>query len=185
MLEQKNIMEVHFGYDSSNHPTGGHEGMGCLGEKATGPINGDFIDFICLDSENYLITKITSAFPDSQHKVSKYDVRRALVDVFADGSAVLYLDGVQDYKCQQIETVLNMEKTKVMLEKGWTIREICEAGFSPDGFNATKGEVILATSIKHDVFEKKKNLIANCRKSISEMQQELEELKEKLYGQVR
>jgi len=170
----KETKMVDFGYDNSMKPFGSNEGIG-LGTKAVGPVGGEFLDVVNYHDNFYLITRITDAFKGSEQYIGKIDVRRALVDLFPDGSGILYIDQNQSQDCRNLTIALNSPELNNALKKNARIRDILSTGGVPFSFSCvTRGSRIIATAIKHEVFEKKNNLINSCSKPFSDMQETLE-----------
>lgn len=170
------MKKVHFGYENSNRPVGSFEGLG-VSDEAKGPIQGNFIGILNYMDKDFLITKVSLAYKTVENQVGKIDVRDAIADIYPDGSGVLYIDRQKSDECLQLENLFNDEKTKELLQKGVSINNIFTGGILSFAFECvTKSDVILATSIKHEIFEKKKQLISCCNHSFSDLQQEIEEL---------
>ncbi len=177
-MERKIAKKVDFGYDNSLNPNGSFEGIGLTG-KGIGPISGEFIGVINVNNNNYLVTKIINSYKDECN--GKIDVRKSLADLYADGSGILYIDQRYSNDCQELEKILNSKPVKNALLKGINIKDVFPSDFVPFSFDCvTKSNNIIATAIKHEVFEGKRNLISNCHNSISSMQQEIEKNYEKI-----
>ena len=170
------MKKVDFGFANDSIPNGTFEGIGLSGD-ARGPVSGEFIDVIRIDNCDYLITKITDTFGNSEHEIGKIDVRRAFADLFPDGSSVMYLDQEHSHSCLSLEQLLNSEKAKELMERGMSVKDICNGRNAPLSFlGATYGNLIMATAIRHEVFEEKIKLASRCHTSFSEMQRGIERL---------
>lgn len=169
------MKEVHFGYENSLNPIGSFEGIG-TGKGLHGPVVGEYIDVISLSGEEYLISKV-EVKKDIQGSDYQYDVRRALADIYPDGSGILFLDQEQSEMCLRVSAMLNSAQGKECLDKGLTVREICEAHMAPFSFECvTRANTVLATSILHEIFDVKKRRIASCHRSFSDMVEQMEYL---------
>lgn len=172
------MKKIEFGYETSNHPTGGWEGIGISPKE---PITqAELIDIVFLEGENYLISRITNAFDKAQ--IGNVDVRRVIADLYHDGSGNLFADFEKDYNCHALEKIMTKENVKEQVEKGVSLTELYEGAYKPSGnFRIlTEPSSITVNGIKTEVFEQKRQALANCHQTFSDMQQELEELKAKL-----
>ncbi len=177
------MKKIDFGFDTSKTPHGSFEGIG-LGMqengKNVGPVGGDFIDVITIDGDDYLVTKVNMAFFNDPKYIGRIDVRRALVDMYPDGSGIVYLDQADSYKRQGLEAFLNQEQNKQRIDSGIPLREIVNnCAVKPiyrsvlnTGYETVSAS---ATAISHEVFEEKKELIDHCHYSVSEMMAQLYE----------
>lgn len=172
------MQSVHFGRENSMNPTGSHESIG-VGEGKEIIVRGDFIGIITIDRNNYLVTRTTMAFDDNN--VGKIAVRRAIVDLYRDSSGILYLDQLHTDDCKKLEEALNSSRGQTLLNRGERVVDICDAHTPDESFECvTRGEDIVATAIKHEVFEDKKKAIANCNEPFSVMQKRIWELEAQL-----
>jgi hypothetical protein len=170
------MKKVDFGFANESNPNGTFEGIGLAGE-ARGPVSAEFIDVVRLNNCDYLITRITETFKNSENEIGKIDVRRAFADLFPDGSAIMYLDQNHSADCFKLEELLNTENAKILLDKGISVKEICGGYNAPLSFlGAINGNLIMATAIRHDVFEEKRALVSRCHHSFSEMRREIESM---------
>lgn len=170
------MKKVEFGYANESNPRGSFEGIG-LAEGAKGAVAAEFVDVMRMNGRDYLITKITEAFRNSEQEIGRFDVRRALVDLFPDGSSIMFLDQLHSSDCIDLEELLNSDKAKNLMERGVSVKDICGAGNAPASFViATHADLVLATAIRHEVFEEKMALLSRCRGSFTDMRMELESL---------
>lgn len=170
------MKEVHFGYDNSNRPSGSHEGLGLTG-RASGPVTGELLGFICGRDGNYMAVKVNLAFGNKESDLGRVEVREALADIYPDASGILFVNQDKSRECQQLEDLLNSPKAQSLIERGISIQEICSGSMVPFSFECvSRGETVSATAIKPEVFEQKKQLIDRCHKSFSDMQAEKEGL---------
>lgn len=170
------MKKVEFGYANESNPRGSFEGIG-LAEGAKGAVAAEFVDVMRMNGSNYLITRITEVFKSSEQDVGKIDVRRALVDLFSDGSSLMFLDQLHSSDCIKLEELLNSDKAKNLMDRGVSVKEICGGANAPASFVvATHADLVLATAIRHEIFEEKMALLSRCRGSFTDMRMELESL---------
>ena len=166
------MKEVNFGFSNSDYPTGAFDGIGATGYPA-GPVKGEFIGIVRSNDENYLVSKTTMAFKDEG--IGRFDVRRALADIYNDGGGILYTEQMPSHEAMRIAAILNNSNTNENLERGVTIQEFLGMGNPNFAFQCvTQGNTVLATSIKPGVFDHKKELLSRSNRSFSDMQEELE-----------
>jgi hypothetical protein len=178
---------IEFGFNDSDNPSCARLGIG-MDCSSTGIVDGKLIGFVCTGEENYLVTKAIKCFKNNGDLEGKIDVRRAVADIFKDGSGTLFLDQKHDINCQKLEKLLNVPSIKDKIENGVSLDDICryaniyneKTDFS---YNcATNEDKIFATAIKHNEFNKKKYLIDNCRDSFSQLAYKNEMVKESDYN---
>ncbi len=180
------MKKLHFGYDNSSHPFGGviQEGLGLTKNgKLIGPIYGELVDVINVYDENYIIYKVVEAFDHDENYIGKYEVRRALVDMFANGSGILFVDKRKDYNSEKLEKIINFDSFLNRLANGEDFINILEVvksnSYAFDGALNMKApeECARVCAIDHEVFEHKKALLKRCLSSITDMQEKLERKK--------
>ena len=179
---------LHFGYDRSSHPYGTfeQEGLGLKENgKLVGPTYGELIDVINLYNENYIIYKVINAFNNDERYIGKYEVRRAIADLYANGTGVLYIDKKKDYNSEKLETIINYDDFQNRLANGEDFIKILDVlpsdNYAFDGVLKMKdeNECINVCTIDHDVFEYKNSLLKKCLSSMSDMQEKIDELRRK------
>ena len=171
------MKKVSFGFSNSMNPTGSFEGIGfgmVEGSKAIGPTQGELIDVINIGDENYLVTKVTMAFGNDPRFLDKVVARRALADVYADGSAILYVDQTPNNQSVMIEQILNNPTNAARLASGMEACDLCGGRKASFAFECALRRDIQSvdasvTAITHEAFEKKNNLINRCHSSVSDM----------------
>ncbi len=165
------MKKLNFGYDNGRNPSGAFEGIGVTG-IGEGPVAGDYLGVVNVNSANYIVTRVTQAFKDMG--VGRIVVHEALADIYPDASGILFISQDKSQICFQLEQLFNMKESQQLIEKGVPLREICDGKMAPFSFECvTRGETITATAIRPDVFLSKKQAINNCHSSFSRMQQEL------------
>lgn len=174
------MKSVHFGSENSSNPTGMHENIG-VGEGNNIIVKGDFIGVINIGDNNYLVARTTMAFNDDQ--VGKITVRRAIADIYPDGSGILYLDQLHSNDCKKLEELLNSNRAQTLLNEGKCVTDICDAHMPDRCFDMLTSEQylgqyadIVATAIRHEVFEKKKADINGRKDTFSNLQRKINEL---------
>lgn len=172
---------VSFGFENSENPAGSFEGIG-KGDGAKGAVTAAYLDVFSYEGRNFLVTRTTEAFKGSETEIGKIDVRDTLVDLFQDGSAILYIDQTQSKDALDFQTLLNTPKAAQLVGRGISIKDICNGYNAPISFMcATYNDRVLATAIKHDVFAAKFSALKQSNKSFSNMKRELDSVSEELY----
>ena len=169
------MTKINYGYDTSLNPTGSHEGMGANKNEKNTIIEGELVELFTLDGKTYLVSKSTMVMGDKNNEMTgNYDVRDIIADLFPDGSAIFFLDEHKSRNSLVFEQLFNNEKSRELLEKGIKPKELVN-GHYPSPIFIYQGALpsMTVTSIPSEVFEQKRDLINNCHKSISAMQEEI------------
>lgn len=167
------MKKIKFGYSLDDNPTGSWSGIGI--EPGKPMTNGDYIGSFNHEGNDYVLARISdnnsSIF---KHEIGKYIVRDALVDVYADGSNVMYLDLETSSFAQQMETAINERNKYEDIEDINKLAEYNDnINISHSFFRITEDpDNIIATSIKHEAFEEKRDLLKNCHQSFIELQRD-------------
>ena len=173
------MKKIDFGREESNNPKGGFEKIG----TDDGILQGQIAEFINIEGNTYLISKIDSTFKNSAYQVGDYYVKEAITDLYADGSATLFLNSGNEEMCRAIQGRLNSGEIKRLINDGMPISEIFKSELAPRSFmflTIFESQVpIIATEINEDIFETKKKLINNCHESISSMRETIENMYKK------
>jgi hypothetical protein len=179
------MKQVHFGFSNDLNPTGSFEGIGLgmtEGSKNVGPVNGEFLEFMNINNEDYLVSKAALVFGNDARFKDKYIVRRAIADLYSDGSGLVFLDQYFSPECQRLEEMLNVQRYKELLERGRLPHEICGGYKSSAAFDCLvkkdlEDVAFLATAIPHETFERKKTgLMMASNYSFSELGSKLFEM---------
>ena len=170
---------VKYGYENSQNPTGSFEGIGFNmreNGKCVGPVTGEYLGVVRISSDDYLIARTKEAFANDENYVGNTCVRRALADLYPDGSGILFIDQETDHMCRQLERLFDHEKTRELMDSGIDAKRICGGDIPPFAFECvTRGDKVFATAIEHDAFEEKRALISRCHNSFSNLEKELEQ----------
>ena len=179
------MTKIDFGFENSMNPKGMFEGIGISGETK-GAIRGEFLGVFQMDDMNYLAARTTMAFKDEG--IGQIVVRRALADLYHDGSGNLFIDQLCGEDCKRLETLLNSNRAQEKLNKGARLIDICDGYLPSNSFdcltNVGEYASIVAVAIKHEVFESKRTLLERSRLPMSEMQRKIEAL-EAMLAQAR
>lgn len=165
------MKKIEFGYSNDDNPKGSWEGIGiCNGEML---LDGSYYGVIGINGDNYIVSKITDLEMNSNvpQYSNNFVVRKAMCDVYKDGSAVLYLDQDKSSFTTNIEQYLNRIKDKIF-DIDDVIKYCKDFGIHRGNklFSLLDDEPrIISTSIKHDVFEERNDAVKNCRLSFSEL----------------
>lgn len=170
------MKKIDFGREESENPTGCFEKIG----TDDGVVQGELTEFINIEGNTYLISKIDTTFKDSQYQAGDYYVKEAITDLYADGSLTLFLNRGNEEMCRAIQGRINSAEMKRLINDGMPISEIFRSGLAPKSFiylTLIDTQVpITTTEINEDIFENKKELIKNSHQSISNMRKTIEDL---------
>ena len=167
------MTKVSYGFDTSLNPIGSHEGMGASKNEPNTIIEGDLVEIFTLDGKNYIVSKSTMVMGNNGSE-GKYDVRDIIADLFSDGSAIFYLNEQRSRNALVFEQLFNSDKAKDLFARGVTPKELVNGHLPAPIFGYQSAQPSMTvTSIQPEVFENKRELISNCHKPISSMQEEL------------
>ena len=166
---------IEFGYANEMNPSGSWEGIGI--NQSLLLTDAEYYGSIQYGDESLIIAKVLKdeygRFPEL---LDKFIVREALVDLYKDGSGILFLNQEKTLICKKLEELLNRKQIIEKITDINSIKNICSAGGTTRAFDMiAMDDTIVATSIKPLVFKDKKDAINRCRGSISNMQKQLEE----------
>ncbi len=170
------MRQIEFGFSNYQDPTGQWEGMG-IKKGLLLPI-ADYYGSIQHEGNSYIVAKVTE---DKYHRypslLGKFLVRPALVDSYADGSGVLYLDQEETEVSKLLQDELNDPRVKGKIK---TIEDIQKIINKPSNRLIDFYEMqfggrgsIISTSIPHETFEKKNELIKRCHMPISRLMERI------------
>ena len=165
------MKKIEFGFSNDLNPTGSFQGIGI--RPGLMLLEADYYGAISYEDENYVVAKVTedayNRYPDL---LNNFIVRRALCDLYAYGSCVLYLDQNESETTKRLETILNDSRIKEYINSPEVLFKISNGiNKAPNSFMlAELGEKVIATSILTQEFDKKNDAIKSCRNPISELQ---------------
>ena len=163
------MKKIDFGREESNNPKGSFEKIG----TDDGVISAELLDIIGVEGNNYLITKIIDDY--NKNNEGTIYVKEAIVDLYADGSTVTFVNNGNKEMCKAIQNTLNSYQITELIKSGNKIRNIIGNSFVPRSFDLIAlSDMILVTEINEDIFEEKKELIKKCHNTISSMQSQIE-----------
>lgn len=164
------MKRIEFGREESNNPKGCFEKIG----TDDGILDAELIDFIGIDGNNYLVSKVMDCFNKSSVNPGSVYVKEALVDIYADGSTVMFLNNGNKEMCTALERTLNSYQISDLIKSGTSLNSIIGNSFVPKSFDiASISDLLVVTEINEDIFNHKKELINECHQTISSMQEEL------------
>lgn len=169
------VKKIEFGFANDDEPKGSWQGIGIRdGLLLTDAI---YYGAISFRDNNYIVAKVDKdeygRFPSL---VDKFIVRDALVDVYADGSNILFLNQEISNDAQTIQNILNNERIVGNIRNIDDIINLDIGAHSASKFFklVELDDKIIATSITNEAFTTKNKAIKNCRYTISDMQRSLE-----------
>ena len=170
------MKKIDFGREEANTTKGSFEKIGTNDRV----LQGELAEFINIEGNTYLVSKIDSTFKDSSYQVGDYYVKEAITDLYADGSIALFLNSGNEEMCRAIQGRLNSAEIKRLINDGMPISEIFSSQLIPKSFMyltlIDSKAPITATEINKDIFETKKYLINNCHQSISSMSETIDNI---------
>ena len=173
---------LHFGYNnSSNHfISSTQEGLGLKKDgKLIGPTYGELIEVINYYSEVYIIYKVIKAFDNNKDYIGKYEVRRAVADIYANGTGTVYIDSQKDFGALKLESIINSLEFQDKISQGISFNTLLNVShndsYAFDGALKIKdNETVSVCALSHDAFENKKRLLKMCLSSMADMQEKIE-----------
>ena len=178
------MIKIEFGYSNDKNPKGSWEGIHISPDLLL--LSADYYGAIELGDKTYIVAKVVedehNRYPEL---LDNFIVREALVDLYRDGSGILFLDQKKSAECEQIERFLNSPHVKDKIKDHKTlIKECREIGvhFPFPSFSAIEQghEKLVSTSITHEAFDDKYKLLKNSNQSMSDMQRRIEKLTRQL-----
>jgi len=152
------MKKVDYGFDMADEPIGMFEGIG-ISSEPVGAIAGEFLGVVSLKGEDYLIGRTTIAFKDDPEYLGKITARRATAKKYEDGSGIIFLDMEESKETKAIEEIFSARNVT---------EESLRSLANPEYDSLIDRDEIMATAIRHDVFEKKK-MTSELDKKISEI----------------
>ena len=170
------MKKIEFGYSNDLNPTGSHEGMGI--KPGLLLCDADYYGAIEFDGNYYIVAKvIEDEYQRFPQLLNNFIVRKALCDLYPDGSCTLMLDQNEDNITHQLENYLNDEEIKQHIETPDDLFKVFNSNIhrAPVSFMLAElnRDTILSTSITSEAFEIKNEAIKNCHDSFSSLQIQL------------
>ena len=168
------MKKIKFGYSNSTNPTGNYEGIGI--KPGLMLCDADYYGAIQYDGNNYIIAKVVEdEYNRYPQLLNRFIVRKALCDLYADGSCIMMLDQNENEVTQLLENFYNSTEIQKYIKNPEDIfivgNGIYRAPIS--FFYASLRDEVFSTSIITEVFDKKNEAIKHCHSSVSELQSEL------------
>ena len=167
------MKKIDFGYSNDLNPTGSHEGMGI--KPGLLLCDADYYGAIEFDGNYYIVAKVVEdEYQYFPQLLDNFIVRKALCDLYPDGSCSLMLDQNEDTITQQLEKYLNSEEIKQFINTPDDIFKVCNSNVhrAPVSFMLAElnTDRVLSTSITSEAFEIKNEAIKHCHDSFSSLQ---------------
>lgn len=167
------MKRIEFGFANEDNPKGSWQGIGI--EEGLMLTDAAYYGSIGYNGDNFIVAKVDKdEYGRYPSLLNKFIVRDAIVDVYADGSNILFLNKEVSHNARGIEEVLNNEKVSSRINSIQDVINFCD-GISASSRLFCLAEMekeITATSIKNDVFTEKNEAIKNCHQSLSDMLRE-------------
>lgn len=151
------MKKVEFGFSTSENPTGSWEGIG-INSMPEGAVSGDFLGIVDINGEDYLVSRTTLAFGNDPKYMGKLTVRRVTKEKYFDASGVLFLDMEENETTRATAEVLEEEKITEESIKPLINKEYDSL--------INRSDEIIATSINHEAFERKRMFNEEDKKEI-------------------
>ena len=172
------MKKIDFGYSNDINPTGSYEGIGIKPGLLLS--DADYYGSFNYNTDNYIVAKVTEdKYNNYPQLLGTFIVRQALVDMFADGSGILFLDQQENQATRMFEDMLNRPNNINNIKNIDDVKKILKVYNSTPVFrnveNNDTNYKVIATSIRHEEFESKNYYIKNCHSSISNIMKQLME----------
>lgn len=159
------MQKVDFGYNNDKIINSSFEGIGSFSEneKAYGPVSGLVVDVVNFNGEEFLVSKITSDYDDSE--IGKYDVRKVAIKKYDDGSSEIYSSPYKDELTNFVSNIVNSPVFCGLMNNG-ALPSVILQGLNFEAFqskeigcfnNNTDDVPILVTAISEQNFNNVKN----------------------------
>jgi len=163
------MKKIEFGHANDATPTGSWQALGIQPDLML--CDAEFIGTIAHQDERYIVARVDKdEYNHYPELLGKFIVRDSVVDLFADGSTILYLNQQQSVSAQTIQKYLNMESIKGQITEVNDIPRYLNGVYvSPEKKDKLieMDSKIIATSITPEAFAAKRNAIKNCHKPFS------------------
>ncbi len=169
------MKKIEFGFSNDENPRGSWQGIGI--NDGTFLSEAEYYGSFGYDNNNYILVKVVKdEYRRNPELLDNFIVRKALCDLYQDGSAVLMLNQEKDMVCQQLENYFNNPQIKEKIHSIDDAIKLCQGTYkSPDSFIlAELRDTVVATSIIPETFDRKNEAIKNCHMPISELQTALD-----------
>lgn len=160
------MKKIEFGYANDNKPSGLWQGLGI--KEGLLLADAEYYGAVNYENDSFIVAKvIDDKYGRYPQLLGNFIVRPAIADMYPDGSGILYLDQEQSAISQQIEKYLNIAKSHINSYED--ILKSCDFVQKGNRFFdlITSSDRIVATSIRHEVFEEKNNALKNCYNTFS------------------
>lgn len=166
------MKKIEFGFSNDLNPTGSWQGMG-ISDTVRIP-RADYYGAFSFEDNNYILAKIVedNNFTIDPELLGKYIVKKALCDLFADGSSIMMINQEDDNVCSQLNDIVNRENTVQYLDKTGDITSLPFYSPAPISFKINEMmsyDHVTVTAITPQAFEEKNEAIKTCHSSISEL----------------
>lgn len=163
------MKKIEFGFSNNSVPIGPWEGIGIrpglLLTDAT-----YFASIVHGDNKMIVIKIEHDQFGHYPELVGKFMVLDSLVDLYPDGSNILYLNQIQSISAQTIENYLNIERISKQIKTPTDIPTYLNnvvLAFDKVSRLIEMDDKLIATSITDEAFQAKKEAISKCHNSFS------------------
>lgn len=168
------MKKIDFGFSNDFDPKGSWEGIGIKpGLLLT---TADYYGAIKYENNSYIVAKVGKDESDSfPQLVDRFIVRPAIADLYVDGSGIIFLDQEESIISRQLESRLNEPQISERVFDINSVVNNCNGVHIADMsfMFLTLGDRIVATSITHEVFERKNSALKSCRGTFSQTQEKL------------
>lgn len=160
------MKRIEFGFANEQDPRGSWQGIGIT--EGMPLMAAEYYGAINYGKDSFIVAKVLEdKYGRNPQLVDNFIVRPAIADMYADGSGVLFLDQEQSNIGEHIEQYLNTVKGRINSYED--ILKYCDFVQRGNKFFdlITDTDDIIATSIRHEVFEERNNALKNCRATFS------------------
>lgn len=160
------MKKIEFGYANDYKPGGSWQGLGI--KEGLLLADAEYYGVVNYGRDSFIVAKvIEDKYGRYPQLLGNFIVRPAIADMYPDGSGILFLDQEQSSIGEQIEKYLNIAKSHINSYED--ILKSCDFVQRGNRFFdlITDSDRIVATSIRHDVFEEKNNALKNCHATFS------------------
>lgn len=165
------MKKIYFNYTNELNPVGVFEEIGIIpGVLLT---DAEYYGAIKFDGNSYVIARVgEDKYTQFSKLAGKFIVRDSFLDVYADGSTILYLDQEQSSIASKLEEYINYMNLETRIDNIDDIINLSDNLEKPNPFYKLldEEESIVSISIIHEAFIEKREAMKKCKRSFSNVQ---------------
>ncbi len=168
------MKKIEFGFANEKDPKGSWQGIGINPNLML--LEAQYFGAVCYGNEYLIVAKVTKdKYSKHPQLLNKFIVREALVDLYKDGSGILFLNQEESLPARQLEAILNDQRYIDRFHNLEDVKRFLPVSSATKAFDMISSDSkIISTSITPEAFNDKKDAIYRCRGSFSDLQKQLD-----------